>query len=107
MFYSLFQVSTDTFGRFVRLPLCPCEMVLQCVSNLIFHFILLVIQLNLNVQCISLRQVKSIRSLASLISAVYVECEIQSLDGMFLCICYKMFTVALLCVHRPMYSTSC
>jgi len=107
MFYSLFQVSTDSFGRFVRLPPCPCEMVLQCVSNLIFHFILLVIQPYLNVQSISMRQVKSIRPLASLISAIYVKCEIQSLDGMFLCICYKLFTVALLCVHRPIYSSSC
>ena len=107
MFHSLFQVSTDSFGRFVRLPVCPCEMVLQCVSNLIFHFILFVIQLNLNVQCISLRQVKSIRSLASLISAIYVEFEIQSLDGMFLRICCKLFTAALLCVHRPMCSSSC
>ena len=93
MFHSLFQVSTDSFGRFVRLPLCPCEMVLQCVSKLTFHFILFVIQLNLNVQCLSLRQVKSIRSPASLLSAIYVECEIQSPDDIFLCICYKMSTV--------------
>jgi hypothetical protein len=39
-------------------------------------------------------------------SANYVECEIQSLHDVFFCICHKLFTVALLCVYRPMYINS-
>ena len=55
MFHSLFQVSTDSFSRFVRLPPSPCELVLHCVSNPIFNLIIFVIELKLNVQYMSLK----------------------------------------------------